>query len=81
MYSENKNIRIGNQNVTASENSTLIVEIAKNFADRMPDNNKAVWYDDDWGWKCKNVEIENESKVDDVVNKIEETIKSLFEKQ
>ena len=76
MYSENKNITIGDQKVTASTNPTLIVEITKSFADRMP--NKAVWYDDDWGWKCKNVEIENESSVDAVVNKIEETIWSLF---
>ena len=79
MYSGNKKITIDDQQVTASMNPTLIVEITKSFADRMP--NKAKWYDDVWGWKCKNVEIENESKVDDVVKKIEDTIESLFKKQ
>jgi hypothetical protein len=75
MYSENKNITtIDDQKVTASKNPTLIVEIAKCFANRMPDINKKGWYDDDWGWKCKNVEI----KDGNVVEGIEGTIQSLF---
>lgn len=76
MYSENKNIIIENKKNPASKNPTLIVEIAKSFADRMPGEKK--WYDDDWGWKCKNVKIENGDMLDDVVKKIEWTIQSLF---
>lgn len=45
----------------------------------MPDINKKGWYDDDWGWKCKNVEIKDNDSLDDVVNNIEKTIASLME--
>ena len=74
IYSENKKITIKDKKVKACSNPTLIVEIAKCFANRMPDINKKGWYDDDWGWKCKNVEIKDNDSLDDVVNNIEKTI-------
>lgn len=79
IYSENKKITIKDKKVKACSNPTLIVEIAKCFANRMPDINKKGWYDDDWGWKCKNVEIKDNDSLDDVVNNIEKTIVSLME--
>ena len=61
-----------------SETPKLIVEIEKGFANTVLGSNAEGWDDDNWGWKCKNVEIGNESKVEDVVKKIEDTIESLF---
>lgn len=74
-------------NKVKSEDPKLIVEIEKGFANTVLGvlgDKKDVrgWGDDTWGWKCKNVKI-GDGKVDinKVVEEIEKTIKSLFEKQ
>ena len=57
----------------------LIVEIEKGFANTVLGNNANDWDDDNWGWKCKNVEITDDNEgVNNVVIKIENTIQSLF---
>ena len=69
-----------NKDKDKSGNPKLIVEIEKGFANTVLGSNAEYWYDDNWGWKCKNVEIKNESKVDAVVDEIEKTIQSLLGK-
>lgn len=57
----------------------LIVEIEKGFANTVLGSNANDWDDDNWGWKCKNVEITDGNEgVSNVVVKIENTIQSLF---
>lgn len=57
----------------------IIVEIEKGFVNTVLGSNVNAWCDDDWGWKCKNVEIKDNDSLDDVVNNIEKTIASLME--
>lgn len=72
-----------NKDKDKSENPKLIVEIEKGFANTVLGcEEKNGWENDTWGWKCKNVNIKD-GKVDinKVVEGIEGTIQSLFEKQ
>lgn len=68
-----------NKDKDKSGNPKLIVEIEKGFAKIVLGSNANYWYDDNWGWKCKNVEITDGNEgVNNVVLEIEKTIQSLF---